>query len=151
MAASNEVVIKIKAKDEASAKISGIANKMGGRAGTMSMCIPFNVIEPVMGKLVSQGWLAYQRRSGEDDRSEALGRGIGATDVDITVFLAETEITMRELHTLQPGDIIQTTQPANAELIMQVRGKNKFAGRMGRHKDNLAIKITRRADVEESL
>ena len=147
---SNPHLVQIVAPNEVVVVI-GFEIKMGGRAGTMSLCIPFNVIEPVMGKLVSQGWLAYQRRSSEDDRSEALGRGIGATDVDITVFLAETEITMRELHTLQPGDIIQTTKPANAELIMQVRGKNKFAGRMGRHKDNLAIKITRRAEVEESL
>jgi flagellar motor switch protein FliM len=32
-----------------------------------------------------------------------------------------------------------------------VQGRNKFAGELGRHKDNLAVKITRRAEIEEPL
>jgi flagellar motor switch protein FliM len=61
--------------------VLGFEIRMGGRAGTMSLCIPFNVIEPVMGKLLTQGWLAYQRRSGSEDRAGTLARSIGATRV----------------------------------------------------------------------
>ncbi len=39
----------------------------------------------------------------------------------------------------------------DSDLIIRVRGKNKFAGTLGRHKDHLALKITRQAEVEESL
>ena len=138
--APNEVVVVI-----------GFEIKIGGRAGTMSLCIPFNTIEPVMDKILSQGWLAYQRQSTAEDRSEDIARGLGATRVDIVAYLAETVITISEMLTLQPGDILQTTKPADAEIIMQVEGKNKFAGMLGRHKDNLAVKITRLAEVEEPL
>ena len=80
-----------------------------------------------------------------------IGRGIGATDVKMVAYLAETSITLSELLTLQPGDILQTTKPMDGEMIMQVEGENKFAGKIGRHKDNLATKITRQAEVEEPL
>jgi flagellar motor switch protein FliM len=131
--------------------VLGFEIKIGGRAGTMSLCIPFNVIEPIMGKLLSQGWLAYQRRASTEDMSSDIARALGATLVDVVAYLGETTITVGELLTLQPGDIIQTTKPSEGEVIIQVERENKFAGKIGRHKDNKAVKVTRRAEVEESL
>ncbi|GAF93892.1 unnamed protein product, partial [marine sediment metagenome] len=129
----------------------GFEIKMSGRAGTMSLCIPFTVIEPVMDKIVTQGWLAYQRQLAAEDRSEDIARGLAATSVSLQAYLAETTITVRELLTLQPGDIIQTTKPVSSEVILQVEGENKYAGRMGRYKDHMAVKILRQAEVEEPL
>lgn len=147
---SNPHLVQIVAPNEIVVVI-GFEIKMSGRAGTMSLCIPFNVIEPVMDKLVTQGWLAYQRKSSAEDCSEQMARELGATTVDLTAYLAETTITVREMLTLQPGDIIQTGKPADAEVIIQVKGQSKFCGVLGRHKENLAVKITRRARVEEPL
>jgi len=147
---SNPHLVQIVAPNEVVVVI-GFEIKMAGRAGTMSFCYPFKVIEPVMSKLLSQGWLAYQRRTSADDRSEDIARGIGVTKVGLTAYLAETTITVRELLTLQPGDIVQTQKPVNSDLILQVEGCNKFAGELGRHKDNRAMKITRLAEVEERL
>ena len=147
---SNPHLVQIVAPNEIVVVI-GFEIKMGGRAGTMSLCIPFNVIEPVMDKLVTQGWLAYQRQSAAESRSEELSRGIAATTVTLDAYLAETTISVRDLLTLQPGDIIQTAKPVDGEVIIQVEGENKFAGHLGRHKDHLAVKISRPAEVEESL
>ncbi len=147
---SNPHLVQIVAPNEVVVVI-GFEIKMSGRAGTMSLCIPFNVIEPVMGKLLSQGWLAYQRQSSVEDKSEEISRGLGVTHVDVIAYLAETTVTLGELLTLQAGDILQTTKEANDELILQVEGQNKFAGELGKHKRNLAIKITRMAEVEEPL
>lgn len=147
---SNPQLVQIVAPNEVVVVI-GFEIKMGGRTGTMSLCIPFNVIEPVMGKLLSQGWLAYQRKHQPEDRHDDIARGIGATEVDVIAYLAETTIAVEELLTLQTGDIIQTTKSTVGEVILQVEGENKFAARLGRHNDNLAAKITRQAEVEEKL
>ena len=147
---SNPHLVQIVAPNEV-VVVLGFEIKMSGRAGTMSLCIPFNVIEPVMAKLLSQGWLAYQRRAAVEDKSGEIARALGATYVDVVAYLAETTITVGELLSLQPGDIIQTTKPCNGEIILQVKGETKFAGKIGRHKDNLAVKITRHAEVEETL
>ncbi len=147
---SNPHLVQIVAPNEVVVVI-GFEIKMGGRVGTMSLCIPFNVIEPVMDKLLSQGWLAYQRKSTVEDKSEEIAKGLGVTEVGLTAFLAETKMTVRELLSLQPGDIIQTEKPVSGEMIIQVEGRNKFAGHMGRVKENVAIKVVRLAEVEEPL
>jgi len=147
---SNPHLVQIVAPNEVVVVI-GFEIKMGGRAGTMSLCVPFNVIEPVMGKLLSQGWLAYQRRAQAEDRSDDLANAIGATHVQVIGYLGETTITVDDLLTLQPGDVLQTTKSPSDEIILQVEGKNKFAAHLGRHKENLAAKITRVAEVEEPL
>jgi flagellar motor switch protein FliM len=147
---SNPHLVQIIAPNEV-AVVIGFEIKVGGRAGTMSLCIPFNVIEPVMSKLLSQSWLAYQRRSAVEDKTEAIAMGLAATEVDLVAYLAETTISVRELLTLQPGDIIQSGKPVHSDIVLQVQNKNKFAGRIGRHKDHFAIKIVRHAEVEESF
>ncbi len=138
--APNEVVI-----------VLGFEIKMSGRAGTMSLCMPFNVIEPVMEKLLSQGWVAYQRRAQAEDRSADIAQSLGATEVNVVGYLAETSMTVGDLVTLQVGDILQTGKPISGEMVIQVEGQNKFAGRLGCHKDHVAVKVTRLAEVEEPL
>jgi flagellar motor switch protein FliM len=147
---SNPHLVQIVAPNEVVVVI-GFEIKIGGRAGTMSFCYPYKVIEPVIGRLLSHGWLAYQRGTEAADKSADIARGLAVTEVALTAYLAETTIQVRELLTLQEGDIIQTQKNKGAELILQVEGKNKFAGLIGRHKGNRAIKITRQAEVEEPL
>lgn len=147
---SNPHLVQIVAPNEVVVVI-GFELKMTQRAGTMSLCIPFNVIEPVVSKLATQGWLAYQRRANVEDRSQDIVDSLQDAKVDITVYLGETEVTIGELLNLQAGDIIQTLKPATSDLILQVEGKNKFAGRLGKHKDSRALKITRTAEIGEKL
>jgi flagellar motor switch protein FliM len=139
---SNPHLVQIVAPNEVVVVI-GFELRMGARAGTMSLCIPFNVIEPVMSRLATQGWVAYRRRKSAEDQSQQIIRRLDSAKVELRAYLAETAITVRELLSLQPGDIIQTAKPANDEVLIRIEGKNKFAARVGKHKDGRAFKITR--------
>lgn len=147
---SNAQLVQIVAPNEV-VIVLGFEIRLGQRAGTMSLCVPYKVIEPVMDKLGAQGWLAYQRQSASESRRVEIGRNIGATTVELRAFLAETTMTMRDLRTLQVGDIIPTDKTTHGDIIIQVNEQNTFAGRIGRHRDRLAIKLVRRAEVEERL
>ena len=147
---SNPHLVQIVAPNEVVVVI-GFELKMGHRAGTMSLCIPFNVIEPVMSRLATQGWLAYQRRANVEDRSTDISESIQDAKLNVTVYVAETHMSVHDLLSLQPGDILQTLKPATGDLVLQVEGKNKFAGRLGKHKDSRALKITRKAEIGERL
>ena len=147
---SNPHLVQIVAPNEIVVVI-GFEIKIGNRAGTMSLCLPFKVIEPVMSKLVTQGWLAYQRQQKPEDQSEVLARELSATAVEVSAFLGETSITVEELMALEVGDVLQTTKMVGKEMVLQVEGENQFAGLLGRHNKNYAIKVTRRAEVEEKL
>ncbi|MCH7813277.1 MAG: flagellar motor switch protein FliM [Planctomycetes bacterium] len=147
---SNPHLVQIVAPNEVVVVI-GFEIKMGARAGTMSLCIPFNVIEPVMGKLAAQGWAAYQRRSASEDRSADIGQTLGGAQIQLRAYLAETTITVRDLLALLPGDIIQTAKAADTPIVIQTEGRNRFLARVGRHKDNLAVKIIGPAIDDDKL
>ncbi|MBN1343430.1 MAG: flagellar motor switch protein FliM [Phycisphaerae bacterium] len=142
---SNPHLVQIVAPNEV-VVVVGFELKMGARAGTMSLCIPFNVIEPVMDKLATQSWLLYQQKAISERQVHELSANVKHTKVDLCAFLAETTIKLGDLLTLQPGDILETDRLASSEVEVQVEGRRKFAGRLGKYKDLRAIKVTRHID-----
>jgi flagellar motor switch protein FliM len=139
---SNPQLVQIVPPNE-TVVVIGFELKMGNRAGTMSLCIPYNVIEPIMGTLASQNWFSYQRRGTQDDHLRKLTGNVNNAPVEVRGFLAQTSISLDELMSLQVGDIITTDKRSDTEVLIQVEEKNKFVGRVGRFRGSRAIRITR--------
>src|SRR5205085_5591970 len=147
---SNPHLVQIVAPNEVVVVI-GLELKMGTRAGTMTLCFPFNVIEPVMGKLATQSWLAYQRKASSQQQRERITGHLKGAEIKLRAFLAQTTITVNDLLNLQPGDIIPTSKPASSELILQVEDRSKFAGRLYKYKGARALRLTRPVVPDEPL
>lgn len=138
---SNPQLVQIVPPNE-TVVVVGFELKMGNRAGTMSLCIPYNVIEPIMGVLAAQNWFSYQRKGGQEDHLKKLTRNVNNAPVEQRCFLARTSIRMSELLSLQPGDIITTEKPVNAQCFIEVEGKQKFRGTIGQFRGKRAVRIT---------
>ncbi len=147
---SNPHLVQIVAPNEI-VVVVGFEIKMGARAGTMSLCIPFNVIEPVIGKLATQSWLAYSRRDTDQDQMRRVAKRLTRAVVGVRAYLGETTITVGDLMALAVGDIIKVDKLVDDDLIVQIEGRNKFAGRVGQLRGNRAIQITRESDASEPL
>ncbi|MBI1368932.1 MAG: flagellar motor switch protein FliM [Planctomycetes bacterium] len=128
----NEVVVVV-----------GFELKMGGRAGTMSLCIPFNVIEPVIDKLSSQSWNSYTRSKANTSLRTRLADKLNRAPLMSTALLAETTITLRDLMNMAPGDVILTDKAAAQPVVLTLEGKKKFLANLGQYRGNRALKITR--------
>jgi flagellar motor switch protein FliM len=139
---SNPQLVQIVPPNE-TVVVVGFELKMGNRAGTMSLCIPYNVIEPIMGTLAAQNWFSYQRKGGQEDHVRRLTRNVNSAPVEMRAFLAQTTIKMNDLLTLQPGDLITTEKDCHRDVLIQVEGKNKLLGQLGQFRGNRAIRITR--------
>ncbi|HSV16000.1 MAG TPA: FliM/FliN family flagellar motor switch protein, partial [Tepidisphaeraceae bacterium] len=113
------------------------------RAGTMSLCIPYNVIEPIMSVLAAQNWFSYQRKGNQDEHIKKLTKNVQNAPVEARAFLVQTSMTMNELISLQVGDIITTEKAASRDVLIQVEGKNKFLGQVGQLRGSKAVRITR--------
>jgi flagellar motor switch protein FliM len=123
--------------------VVGFEVKMGNRAGTMSLCIPYNVIEPIMGLLNQQNWFSYQRKGSQDEHVRKLNRNVENAPVEVRAFLAATTMTVDELMGLQVGDVITTDKPTGHDVLVTVEGKNKFLGQVGQFRGARAIQVTR--------
>ncbi len=139
---SNPQLVQIVPPNE-TVVVVGFELKMGNRAGTMSLCIPYNVIEPVMTQLAAQNWFTYQKKGQQDEHVRKLTRNVNNAPVGVRAFLAQTAITVSDLMNLQPGDIITTEKSCAADVLIQVEGKSKFLGQIGQFRGSRAIRITR--------
>jgi len=139
---SNPQLVQIVPPNE-TVVVVGFELKMGNRAGTMSLCIPYNVIEPIMGVLAAQNWFSYQRKAGQQDHVRKLTSSLNTAPVEMRCFLAQTSISVNDLLALQPGDILTTEKDQTHDVLIQVEGKNKFLGKVGQLRGSRAIQITK--------
>jgi len=139
---SNPQLVQIVPPNE-TVVVIGFELKMGNRAGTMSLCIPYNVIEPIMGVLAAQNWFSYQRKGGQEDHVRKLTRNVNNAPVEMRAILAQTTIRLQELLSLQVGDLITTDKPIDKDVLIQVEGRNKFTGQVGQLRGNKSVRITR--------
>src|SRR5437763_13159820 len=93
---SNPQLVQIVPPNE-TVVVIGFELKMGNRAGTMSLCIPYNVIEPIMGTLASQNWFSYQRKGAMDDHLRKLTNNIHNAPEEARGILAQTTMSMNDL------------------------------------------------------
>ena len=116
---------------------------MSNRAGTMNLCIPYNVIEPVMESLSSQSWFSNVKNQHSKEVVSALTSGLSRAPMQMTARLATTTITLKELLTLSVGDVIMTEKPAAAPVQLCVEDEPKYLAQIGQYKGNRALRVLR--------
>ena len=114
---------------------------MGETRGIMNLCIPFNTLEPLAGKLSSDTWSAYSKRSVDPRQRLHLETGLSQAKVRLSVQLASTTVTAGDVADLAVGDLILTGKPVDQGLEVAVEGRPLFAGRAGRVRGHKAVEI----------
>lgn len=148
---SNPQLVQIVPPNE-TVVVVGFELKLGNRAGTMSLCIPYNLLEPVMGILAQQSWFSYQRKGHHEDMARRLRKNVAGAPVELRAFLARTTITMSDLLALRPGDLITTDQDVSADILVEVEGRPKFSGQIGQFRGTKSFRVTRvLAEVDEPV
>ena len=114
-----------------------------GTSGTVSICVPHPVLEPLMDRLNTQAWFSSSARKhgSEDDRLKLLERLRGA-QLPISVELGSTSITVGELMGLRKGDVIRLDRNAGADLTILAGTRARFLGRPGTLGGNRAVQVT---------
>lgn len=139
---SNPQLVQIVPPNEV-VMVIGLEVRMASRAGTMNLCIPYNVIEPVMDELSSQSWFAVNRNEQTQSSMDRITRNLDQTGIEVAAILAETTITLQDLNDMKSGDLIVTSTPASTPATILVGDEPKFRASIGQHKGNRAIQIAR--------
>ena len=139
---SNPHIVQIVPPNEVVVVI-GFELKLGARAGTMSLCIPFTVIEPLMDEISAHSWFQAGRHRSDQQWSRMVAERIADAQVEVIAILAETSMTVSDLHNLEVGDIIMTGKPASSPVTLYIESVPKFFAEIGRHKNNRALRIKR--------
>jgi len=126
--------------------------RMGEAAGLLNVCIPYKLIEPVMGAFTTiQSWFASERRDLKPEEVMAITDALSGAAVRATVEVASTRMTVDELTSLRPGDVISTDRPTGSPFLMKFEGRPKFLGEPGKRGNRKSFLILRRSGPEERI
>ena len=114
---------------------------LGDIRGMMNLCVPYNAIERIGGKLSTNNWITYGRKNSSPETVQQISRNLRGSLVELVVMLAETHITTQDLLGLRVGDIITTENDVRQPLLVNVEGVSKYRARPGQHKGQKAITI----------
>ncbi len=138
---SNPFFVQIVPKAEMVLLVN-IKAQVGMVEGRMNLCLPFHTLEPVMERFNPQEWFVTKDKYlSEEDRAR-LNRKVQKVTIDLTAELTSTSLTLEELSTLSPGDVINLGTPITEGGTMHVGPIPKFYVTFGsNHRGRLCASI----------
>jgi flagellar motor switch protein FliM len=116
---------------------------LGNRLGSMSMCIPYTVLEQIASKLNAQVWLSHGALAGTDTRTRRAVRTVlGTAPLDLTVELGTAEVPARSIVELREGDTLLLDARVDRPLPVMVGGARRFVGRPGMVGNRVALRVS---------
>jgi flagellar motor switch protein FliM len=111
--------------------------------GDVRLVIPFVCLEPYLERLGQD----TVRWSEPGAMRETLAHTVRGVPLDLSVLLGGSTIRLRQLLSLQPGDVVPLDTRLGEPAVVPVQGRPKFHGHVGRLGNRLAVQV---ADVMES-
>ncbi|MGF1510199.1 MAG: flagellar motor switch protein FliM [Myxococcota bacterium] len=107
--------------------------------GTISLLIPYGVIQPIRSMLSSA--LQTDRNQEDGHWTSAIKVGISEIDVDVRVELGQASITVGELLALEVGDTIRLEQDSAKPIKGYVEGIHKLSGHPVQSRGMTALRL----------
>lgn len=118
--------------------ISTFHIELDGGGGDIHLTFPYSMLEPIR-ELLDTG-LQSDRASDDGRWSKSLREEIMVADVELSATLAETKLSLNQIHKLKTGDIIPIEMPKNVTAM--VEDVAMFHATYGEHNEKAALKIT---------
>ncbi len=124
--------------------------KINEVTGKMSMCIPYVVLEPIIGDLSAQKWFTVGKKESTAETVESLTKVMRETRIPIVVKVGETQITVQELLRLKAGDVVRLESSPHNEIDVLIERLVKLKGRPGVSSKKKALQITKVCSPNEA-
>jgi flagellar motor switch protein FliM len=125
--------------------------KIGDMAGVMNFCLPYLVLQSIGPQLSDFQWspsVVAGRGMTEEDIAQ-LVRNVERAEVDIEVELGRTIVSLRDLISLQVGDLVLFDKETTEPLIAMVNDREKFKVYPGTNRDKLAVQVSEFIESED--
>lgn len=123
--------------------------KVGDVEGLMNFCIPYIVIEPIIGNLNTKHWFSIINEDDNEQYKPVVEKQLEKAQVPISVVIGKTNITIDEFINIQVGDVIPLDSYVNSDFKVNVGNLSKFYAKPGINKGKNAIQITSMIGKEE--
>ncbi|MBB1438942.1 flagellar motor switch protein FliM [Shewanella sp. SG41-4] len=121
--------------------------EVDGGGGDFHITMPYSMIEPIR-ELLDAG-VQSDKQDTDMRWSQALRDEIMDVQVGFDVNVVEHEVTLRDVMGFKAGDIIPIDLPEH--IMMRIEGLPTYRCKMGKSRDNLALKISEKIPRPETV
>ncbi len=114
--------------------------EIGGVEGLMNVCLPYILLEPIMDKLNTRLWFTASKKEKTHDELRIIRERILTTVVPMVAELGTTTISIKDILSLQSGDVIKLDK--SEAIPIRVGSNIKFIGQVGTSKNKMAVRIS---------
>lgn len=125
----------------------GFDVKIGEVEGTMNLCFPFTMLEPIVSNLSLRRWIASHRDEDGQKESTEIVRALPSVGLDVRALLGSISLSIHELLHLKPGDIMRLEVGPSSFGVLEVEGIPKYAVKIGTSNRRRAVEVV--AEVSE--
>lgn len=127
-----------------------LETKVGDVEGMMNFCIPYLTIEPIISKLSAQYWYSTVRRGTTTENLNVLRERLSSVEVDLVAEIGRMNLTMREVLSLQVGDVIRLNNVRVSDpMALNVGNRTKFLCKPGLMGKKISVQIVRQLGEED--
>ncbi len=119
---------------------------IGNKKGIFTFCLPFVAIESVLGKLTTRRWYSDSEDAESDNQEKHLFDNLKQVEMEPSVILGRAQVPLKEINSLEIGDIIKLDRKVNKNLELAVGEEKIFKVIPGKIGKTLAVQI---ADICE--
>lgn len=116
--------------------------QLGALEGKITICLPDSVLSAAfkaMDKKSSRDSLTEEEK---EQTSKIVLNHIKKTSLEMKAELGKSQLLLRDIYSLQVGDVINLNKAKDSEIYLTVADKTCFKGYLGTNNKNMAIKIS---------
>jgi len=139
---SDPLIVQIVAGSEMIILV-GYEIHVGEITGSMNMCVPLIVLNPILDKISQQAH--FMRRMSPEMASQTrqvISQHVKMVDVRAEAILGNAVLPVQEMAHLQVGDVIQLDQDVKEPIRVEIEGIPRFKAKPGRCGELSAVQIT---------
>ena len=115
-------------------------------SGRMSICLPGEILTNIFAEMSRENPV---RRAAVESKSDEIFDSLRDSRLEIVSVLGETQLSLSDIYHLNVGDVIDLGRSKESSIYLDIGGYHWFAGRMGTHKKNIAVRIDEVLDQAE--
>jgi flagellar motor switch protein FliM len=116
--------------------VATFAVDVGGRPGALRLCLPHD--------LGGMAAVVPRHVDAHGGTRRPPCHPAPRRPLDLVAALPDIELSREQLGALEPGDLLATGLPPDAEVVVSVAGIPRFTARLGKHNGRRAVTITRK-------
>jgi flagellar motor switch protein FliM len=119
--------------------------RMGETTGTLNICYPFEMIQPILGRVTARMSGRRERASGPGNNREEVLAALGAVPLGIRAEIGRSVLLASQVGRLKLGDVLCLDKRADEPVDVFLGDRFCYAAELGLNRGKVAVRLLRRS------